>query len=301
MSSFWLSILEQGLIFAIMAQGVYMTYKILNLADMSVDGTFALGAAVTSSMLVGGANPFIATIAGFITGMFGGLATGILHVKLKITDLLSGILVMMGLYSINLRIMKKPNIPLFNQSIIFNGSVPKVLILLIIALVIKISTDLFLKTKLGFLLKATGDNHQLVTSLGVNINSMKILGLMLSNGIVALSGSILAQYQGFSDIGMGTGMMVTGLASIILGGSLLGRLKFVRGTTLSILGAMLYRAVIAYSLRLGLAPTDLKLISAVIVIVILGLQRYNPNKSLKALSKKGGNELAANTQSIQDI
>lgn len=301
MSSFWLSILEQGLIFAIMAQGVYMTYKILNLADMSVDGTFALGAAVTSSMLVGGANPFIATIAGFITGMFGGLATGILHVKLKITDLLSGILVMMGLYSINLRIMKKPNIPLFNQSIIFNGSVPKVLILLIIALVIKISTDLFLKTKLGFLLKATGDNHQLVTSLGVNINSMKILGLMLSNGIVALSGSILAQYQGFSDIGMGTGMMVTGLASIILGGSLLGRLKFVRGTTLAILGAILYRAIIAYSLKLGLAPTDLKLISAVIVIIILGLQRYNPNKSLKALSKKGGNELAANTQSIQDI
>ncbi|WP_186428989.1 ABC transporter permease [Clostridium sp. BSD9I1] len=301
MSSFWISVLEQGLIFAIMAQGVYITYKILDFPDLSVDGTFPLGAAITSALLLKGVNPYLATLAALFFGMFGGLATGVLHVKLKITNLLSGILVMIGLYSINLRIMSKPNIPLFNQSIIFNNSVPKVLIILAVALIVKLTLDIFLKTKLGFLLKATGDNHQLVTSLGVDIDSMKILGLMLSNGIVALSGSILAQHQGFADIGMGGGMIVTGLASIILGEALLKHFNFITGTTLAIIGAMVYKAIIALALKLGLPPTDLKLISSVIVIVILALYQANPKKSLKPLVKKGGSQVVTNTKSIQDI
>lgn len=298
MSSFLISVLEQGLIFAIMAQGVYITYKILDFPDLSVDSTFPLGAAITSALLLKGVNPYLATLAALFFGMFGGLATGILHVKLKITNLLAGILVMIGLYSINLRIMSKPNIPLFNQSIIFNNSVPKVVIILVIALIVKILLDVFLKTKLGFLLKATGDNHQLVTSLGVNINSMKILGLMISNGIVALSGSILAQHQGFADIGMGTGMIVIGLASIILGEALLKHFSFITGTTLAIVGAIVYKTIIALALKLGLPPTDLKLITSVLVIIILALYQNNPNKSLKTLVKKGGNKIVTNTQSI---
>lgn len=298
MSSFLISVLEQGLIFAIMAQGVYITYKILDFPDLSVDSTFPLGAAITSALLLKGVNPYLATLAALFFGMFGGLATGILHVKLKITNLLAGILVMIGLYSINLRIMSKPNIPLFNQSIIFNDSVPKLVIILVIALIVKILLDVFLKTKLGFLLKATGDNHQLVTSLGVNINSMKILGLMISNGIVALSGSILAQHQGFADIGMGTGMIVIGLASIILGEALLKHFSFITGTTLAIVGAIVYKTIIALALKLGLPPTDLKLITSVLVIIILALYQNNPNKSLKTLVKKGGNKIVTNTQSI---
>ncbi len=216
-----INILEQGLIFSIMAIGVYITYRILDFPDLSVEGTFPLGAATAAVCLMNGINPFIACLLAFISGSIGGIITGLLHVKLKITNLLSGILVMIALYSINLRIMGKSNIPLFGKDTIFTAVSNPIIIIAIFALASKIILDLFLKTKLGFILKATGDNEQLVTSLGVNKNMIKIVGLMVSNGLVALSGAIMAQYQGFADVGMGTGIVVMGLAAVIIGESIL--------------------------------------------------------------------------------
>ncbi|MCC5911943.1 MAG: ABC transporter permease [Clostridiaceae bacterium] len=290
MTSFWLSILEQGLIFAIMSLGVYITYKILDFPDLSVDGSFPLGAAVTATLLVMGINPFLACLLSMFAGMISGGITGLLHVKLKITNLLSGILVMIGLYSINLRIMGRANIPLFTQETIFSNSLPPVLIVAIFVFVAKLLLDLFFKTKLGFLLRATGDNPQMVTSLGIDIGMMKIMGLMLSNGLVALSGSMMAQYQRFSDVGMGTGMIIMGLAAIILGEALLKRFSFVTATSMALFGTILYRTTIASALRLGLPPSDLKLITSIIVITALGIngKKLPFNLNLKSLIKIGG-------------
>lgn len=280
-NSFWISTLEQGLIFGIMVLGVYITYKILDFPDLSVDGTFPLGAAVTALLLTKGINPFLAIIAATLAGCLAGYITGILHVKLRITNLLSGIIVMTGLYSVNLRIMGKSNTPLFNVKSIFSLGLPPVnlfnynitplLIILAITLLVKIFLDLYLNTKSGFILRATGDNPQLVTSLGVDIGKAKILGVAISNGLVALSGSIYAQSQSFADVGMGTGIIVIGLASIIIGEAVFSKLHFVKATLAVLVGAVIYRYCIAVALRAGLPAEDLKLITSVIVIVLLGL------------------------------
>lgn len=280
-NSFWISTLEQGLIFGIMVLGVYITYKILDFPDLSVDGTFPLGAAVTALLLTKGINPFLAIIAATLAGCLAGYITGILHVKLRITNLLSGIIVMTGLYSVNLRIMGKSNTPLFNVKSIFSLGLPPVnlfnynitplLIILAITLLVKIFLDLYLNTKSGFILRATGDNPQLVTSLGVDIGKAKILGVAISNGLVALSGSIYAQSQSFADVGMGTGIIVIGLASIIIGEAVFSKLHFVKATLAVLVGAVIYRYCIAVALRAGLPAKDLKLITSVIVIVLLGL------------------------------
>lgn len=296
-----INILEQGLIFSLVALGVYITYKILDFPDLSVDGTFPLGAAITAICLMKGINPFISCIFSFVVGMVGGFVTGILHVKLKITNLLSGILVMIGLYSINLRIMSKSNIPLFGKTNIFSIGIMPIIILAVITLLIKILLDLFLETKLGFLLKAVGGNEQLVTSLGVNKDAIKVIGLMLSNGLVALAGSIMAQYQGFSDVGMGTGTVVMGLAAVIMGESIIGEINFIKGTTAAIIGSIFYKAAIAGALKLGLAPTDLKLITAIIVVFALSLnnKKIIINKNKKLMS--GGDSIASNKSVIQDL
>ncbi len=296
MDGFIINILEQGFIFAIMAIGVYITYKILDFPDLSVDGTFALGAAVTAAALIKGVNPYVSLILAFASGIIAGGITGVLHVKLKITNLLSGILVMIGLYSINLRIMGKANIPLFSQSTIFSNSISPVIIIAIFAVLAKIGLDLFLKTKLGFILRATGDNPQMVTSLGIDIGTIKILGLMLSNGIVALSGSMMAQYQKFSDVGMGTGIIVMGLASVILGESVFRKASFLLPTTTAILGSILYKGSLSLALKMGFPPTDLKLITCVIVIIALSLNGKKLNLSFKKLKKltSGGVAIASN-------
>ncbi|GAA0126093.1 ABC transporter permease [Clostridium sp. CTA-19] len=267
--------LEQGLIFAIGALGVYITYTILDFPDLSVDGTFSLGAAITASLILKGTNPILALVVAFIGGAIGGLVTGILHVKLKITNLLSGILVMIGLYSINLRVMGKANLPMMNKGNIFSSDIPMVMILVLIVLVSKFLMDVLFKTKFGFILKATGDNDTLVTSLGVNKGTMKIIGLMLSNGFVALSGAIMAQYQRFSDISMGTGFIVIALASIILGQSVFNNCKFIKGTTIVIIGAFLYKLSVGIALNLGLPPTDLKLITSIIVVIAIVMNNSN--------------------------
>ncbi|NEU03717.1 ABC transporter permease [Clostridium senegalense] len=273
--TFFMGTLEQGLIFAIGALGVYITYTILDFPDLSVDGTFSLGAAITASLILKGTNPILALVVAFIGGAIGGLVTGILHVKLKITNLLSGILVMIGLYSINLRVMGKANLPMMNKGNIFSSDIPMVMILVLIVLVSKFLMDVLFKTKFGFILRATGDNDTLVTSLGVNKGTMKIIGLMLSNGFVALSGAIMAQYQRFSDISMGTGFIVIALASIILGQSVFNSCKFIKGTTIVIIGAFLYKLSVGIALNLGLPPTDLKLITSIIVVIAIVMNNSN--------------------------
>lgn len=299
MPSFIISTLLQGFIYGIVALGVYITYRILDFPDMSVDATFPLGAAVTAICLTKGINPGAACFLAFIAGSIGGLATAVLHVKLKISNLLSGILVMIGLYSINLRIMGKSNIPLFNYKTIFNTNINPVIIVAVLALLTKIILDLFLKTKLGFILNAVGDNEQLVTSLGVNKDSVKTIGLMLSNAIAALAGSIMAQNQGFTDVGMGTGTVVIGLAAVILGESVFRKSNIIKNTTMVLVGAVLYKLAIAAALRAGLQPNDLKLVTALIVIVVLATNNFEI-KGLKIKNHKavkGGVIIASSTKS----
>ena len=237
--------------------------------DMTVDGAFPMGAAIVGSGLMAGVNPVICLILATIGGALAGLVTGILHVKFKIRDLLAGILVMTALYSINLRIMGKSNIHLFNVKHLFTYNLEPIVIILIILVVVKLILDFLLKTEFGFALRALGDNEKLIISLGINEKKLKIIGLMIANSMVALAGGVLAQHQGFADIGMGTGTIVAGLASIILGEGIFKNFKKMRMTTVVLVGSILYRFVIAIALKLGLRATDLKLVTALIVVIIL--------------------------------
>lgn len=296
-----INVFEQGLIFSIVAIGVYITYRILDFPDLSVDGTFPLGASITALCLVKGVNPFAACALSFAAGCLGGAITGILHVKLKITNLLCGILVMIGLYSINLRIMSKSNVPLFGKTTIFSSGTSLLLIIALFAVIIKLVLDVFLKTKLGFLLKAVGDNENVITLLGVNKDTIKVMGLMISNGLVALAGAIMAQYQGFSDVNMGTGTVVMGLAAVIIGETIFRRVSFIKPTTMALLGSILYKGAVAGALKFGLAPTDLKLITAIIVIAALSLNYKGTKLKSRKKSKAGGEVLASNSKFAQGV
>ena len=274
--------IEQSLIFAIMVLGVYISFRILNFPDMTVDGSFPLGAAVSAKLLTLGINPYLTLLVAILAGALAGAVTGVIHVKLKVKDLLAGILVMTALYSINLRIMGKSNIPLFEEENIFNTDYSMMITIVALIFAAKIILDFLLKTKFGFALKALGDNENLITSLGLDEKKYKIYGLMISNAFVALSGAILAQYQGFADVGMGTGTIVIGLASIIIGDTLFSRRKRQVGTTIAIIGSIFYRGVIAITLSLGMNASDLKMITSVIVIVVLWI-RYQKDKGGKIL------------------
>jgi len=293
-----IGVLEQGFIFCIMALGVYITFKILNFPDMSVDGTFPLGASVTAILLLKGINPWLACIISIIAGMIGGLITGVLHVKFKIPNLLSGILIMLALYSVNLRIMGKANTPFFNERTIFSSNMPPLLVVVVLGFFVKLLLDIIFKTKFGFILKATGDNPNMVTSLGIDIGLIKILGIMMANGLVALSGSVMAQYQRFSDVGMGTGVLIMGLASIIMGESILRALPIKFGTSCAILGSLLYKGSIAAALKAGLPATDLRLITSVIVITALTIYNGGINIRFKKRLHLGGVKAAANSKSV---
>lgn len=296
-----ISVLEQAALFSLVAIGVYITYKILDFPDLSVDGTFPLGAAIAAALITQGVNPFIATLMALVGGILAGGVTALLHVKFKITNLMSGILVMIGLYSINLKVMgDKSNLPLFSVDHIFKINVPPLLIILIVLVLLKVLFDLFLKTKVGFLLIATGDNEQVVTSLGINKNSIKILGLMISNGLVALAGGLTAQYQGFADITMGVGTVVKGLACVIIGLSVLGKIKSIKASTLSILGTLLYYAAINIALRLGLHPNYLNLLTAVVIVFALS-SNSGMFKSKKVKSKEGVKGYAENKEPVEGI
>ncbi len=270
--------LEQGLVFGIMALGVYLTFRILDFPDLTVDGSFPLGAAVAARLILAGQSPFLATGVAVVAGIGAGIITGILNTKLKITGLLSGILTMTGLYSINLRIMGRANIPLINKPRVFAvlqqlGLPEKVSVLgtfLIIVLVVKFIIDWFLSTELGLAVRATGDNKDMIRSLGVNTDNTVILGLAISNGLVALSGALVAQYQGFTDVKMGIGMIIIGLASVIIGETVFKNAS-IRWATLAVIGgSIVYRTVITLALRMNLNPNDLKLITALLVVIALG-------------------------------
>ncbi len=297
-----INVLEQGLLFSIVAIAVYITYKILDFPDMSVDGTFPMGAAICSALLVKGFNPIIAILAAFIGGAFAGTITGFLHVKLKIDNLMAGILMMIALYSVNLRIMGKANLPLFNVANIFDNEVPKIIIIAITLLVVKILLDLYLKTKSGFLLRAVGDNEQVVSSIGVNKNVVKVLGLAISNALAAMAGGLMAQYQGFSDVGMGTGTVVMGLAAVIIGSSIFERFTIIKATTLSIFGAIIYKFAIAIVLKyggiIGLTANDLKLMTAVIVVIALCSNNGVFKLKKKIVVEGGANKDAKSTATI---
>lgn len=215
-----------------------------------------------------------------------GLITGMIHVKLKVTNLLAGIIVMTGLYSVNLRIMGKSNIPLFSVKHLFNGNIIPIVTLVILLILAKITIDYLLKTKFGFALKALGDNETLVISLGIDEKKLKIYGLMIANSFVALSGAILAQYQGFADVGMGTGTIITGLASIIIGEAIFKKRSFISMSMTVILGTIIYRTIIAMSLKLGMNASDLKLITSILVVGIIFL------KEKKSLLGRGGKKYA---------
>ena len=270
--------IEQSLIFAIMVLGVYISFRILNFPDMTVDGTFPLGAAISAKLLTLGVNPYLTLLVALISGAAAGAITGLIHVKLKVKDLLAGILVMTALYSVNLRVMGKSNIPLFEEDNIFNTEYSMMITIVVLILISKFLLDYLLKTKFGFALKALGDNENLIVSLGLNEEKYKIYGLMIANAFVAFSGAVLAQYQGFADVGMGTGIIVIGLASIIIGDTLFGKRRRLAGTTIVIIGSILYRGVIAVTLSMGMDASDLKLITSVIVIIILWIQKQKDKR-----------------------
>lgn len=280
--------IEQGLIFAIMALGLYISYKILDFPDLTVDGSFPMGAAIAASLIVKGIHPVLALMGAFVGGALAGFVTGFIHVKYKITNLLAGIIVMTGLYSVNLRIMGRSNIPLFGVDHLFSGK-NAITVILILIVVCKLFIDFLMRTKFGFALRALGDNETLVISLGLNEKTLKIQGLMLANGLVALSGGILAQYQGFADVGMGTGTIVTGLASIIIGESVLKRGRMLNLTTIVIAGSIVYRLIITGALQIGFNASDLKLITAVLTVGIMSLKgkKMIKNGGMKDVKDRG--------------
>ncbi len=271
MNELFISTLSQGLIFAVAALGIFITFRILDFPDLSVDGSFTMGAAICAVLVKSGVNPVIALIVSVIGGMCAGAFTGMLHVKFGITNILSGIIVMIGLYSINLRIMGKSNIHLFDVSHLFSSSssLQKLILLAVFVLILKLTLDLFFKTQIGYVLKALGENESFVTSLGFDSGKFKILGLVMANGCVAFSGALYAQYQGFADVGMGTGLIVSGLASIVIGEILFKKVSILKMTTVAIFGSLIYRSILSVALKLGLNASDLKLVTAVIMILIL--------------------------------
>lgn len=292
------SAVESGIIYALMALGVYLSFRILDFPDLTVDGSFVTGGAVAAISIVNGVEPVIATFLALIAGFLAGTITGILNTKGKINPLLAGILMMTALYSINLRIMGKPNVALLNESTIFNqlegfwgslgvdeflngllssmgadrvpGTWAVFFVMIIITLVIKFITDYFLKTEVGLALRATGDNERMIRSLSANTDTLTIVGLGISNALVALAGALIAQYGGFTDVNMGIGMIVIGLASVIIGEALFGTKTIARTTLAVIGGAIIYRCVLTLALMASFLETgDMKVITAVIVIFAL--------------------------------
>lgn len=275
-----LSTVSQGLLWAIMALGVFLTFRVLDIADLSVEGTFPLGAAVAATLIDAGHSVWFAMLIALIAGGIGGTVTALLTTKLKIPALLSGILTMIGLYSVNLMIMGKANVPLLRAETVFTltedlfgvSSVVATLIVgLIATTVVGVIMYWFFGTVLGTAIRATGCNPQMARAQGINTNVMVILGLLISNGLVALSGALVAQSNGFADVGMGTGTIVIGLASVIIGEVLFGTRSFKNWLISVVLGSVVYRAVIAIVLELGMPPNDLKLFTAVLVAIALSL------------------------------
>lgn len=287
--NFAISIIEQGLIYGILTLGIYITYKILDFPDLTVDGSFPLGAAVTALMITKGVNPYLALPITFLIGALAGVCTGLIHVKCKVRDLLSGIIMMTALWTINLRIAGTSNVPLFSQQTIFknefiDGVFPEslskfktLIVILILALISKFLLDLFLGTKSGYLLRAVGDNDTLVTSLAKDSGNVKIIGLAIANGLVAFAGGIFCQEERVFEISSGTGAMVIGLASVIIGTSIFKNISILKTTTAVLIGSIIYKACVAIALR-SFEPQDMKLITAVLFLIILVISMERKKK-----------------------
>lgn len=269
------------MIYAIMALGVYITYKILDFPDLTVDGSFPMGAAVTCILISKGMNPYLTLPISFLAGAVVGMITGLIHVKLKVRDLLSGIIMMTALYTVNLRIAGKANLPIYNQENIFDNAMVNalfptflepyktVIIVFVLMILTKYILDWYMNSQSGFMLRAVGDNETIVTSLGVDKGIVKIIGLSIANGLVTLSGCIFANQQRFFDISSGTGTVVIGLASVIIGTSIFKKMTFLRVTSSVIIGSLLYKACVAIAIRVIPASSDLKLVTAVLFLAIL--------------------------------
>ncbi|WP_346663830.1 ABC transporter permease [uncultured Merdimonas sp.] len=290
--NFFITILEQGLIYGILALGVYITYKILDFPDLTVDGSFPLGAAVTAALITRGMDPYLTLPIAFLAGVLAGICTGLIHVKGKVRDLLSGIIMMTALWSINLYIAGTSNVPLFSQETIFKndrieGLIPKALspyttliLIFLLTIVCKVILDLYLKTKSGYLLRAVGDNAVLVTSLAKDQGNVKILGLAIANGLVSLAGCVFAQEERVFEISSGTGAIVIGLASVIIGTSLFRKVTLLKATSTVLIGSVIYKACVAIALR-SFEPQAMKLITAVLFLIIL-LISMERKKKVKA-------------------
>lgn len=290
------STLEQGFIYALLAMGVLITYTILDFPDLSVDGTFPLGGVICTMLVASGVNPVLSLLAALAGGALAGLCTGLIHVKLKVRDLFSGIIVSTALYSINLKIaagkalatIGRKDVTLFQNNPLSEflggliGDYSTLAIILLVVLVMKILLDLFLKTKAGYLLRAVGDNERVVTSLACDKGRVKIVGLMISNAFAALSGAVLCQHQRMFEVSMGTGAIVLALASVIIGTNLFRRVPFVKGTTAVIVGAVVYKMCVSLAIACGMGASDLKLITSVLFLIILAA----------GLLKKGGKKHA---------
>ncbi|MGJ9458308.1 ABC transporter permease [Oceanobacillus sp. CF4.6] len=302
---------ESGVIYAIMALGVYLTFRVLDFPDLTVDGSFVTGAAVAALSIVNGVPPVLATLFALLAGFIAGCITGLLHTKGKVNALLAGILMMTALYSINLRILGQPTLSMLNETTVFNqlnsiwtmtgiddvlngllaafglDRFPNtwgiVLIMLIVTIAIKLITDFYLKTEVGLALRAIGDNKKMIRSLSANTDNLTIVGVGLSNGLVALSGALIGQLGGFADVNMGIGMIVIGLASVIIGEALFGTKTIARATLAVIGGAIIYRMIVTLALRVDFLETgDMKLITAIIVIIALvGPRIFHARKEKK--------------------
>ncbi|WP_128291504.1 ABC transporter permease [Afifella aestuarii] len=276
--------LESGLLFSLVALGVFLSFRVLDFPDLTVDGSFPLGAAVAAAALASGVDPFLATGFAIVAGWGAGLVTALLNVRFGIMNLLSGILTMVALFSINLRIMGGPNVPLYNVDTVFDvaqswfdfGLWTNTVLIAIVAFAAKFLVDWFLKTELGLALRASGENPAMAEAQGIAVGRMALVGMAISNGLVALAGALFAQLQGVADVSMGIGTIVTGLAALIIGEAILGRRMVFVATLGCIVGALVYRLFIALSLSagfIGIQPQDLNLVTAIVVAIAVVLSK----------------------------
>lgn len=294
--------ISQGVLWGVMTLGVYITFKILDFPDMTVDGSFALGGSVSAVLIVNSVNPVFSLAAAFAAGCIAGVVTGLLHTKLEIPGILAGILSMIALYSINIRVMGQANTPLLGVTTLMTSweelfgldrNVSSLIVGVIISVAVIAALYWFFGTEIGCAIRATGNNERMVRALGVDTDNMKIIGLALSDGLVALSGGLVAQSQGYADVGMGTGTLVIGLASIIIGEVVFGRrIAFWYYLMSVVFGSIIYRLIIAIVLQLGLKSTDLKLLTAVLVILALSVpvlsKKFSKRKEQKGKSSAQG-------------
>ena len=288
LGSLAVNMLEQGFLFSFLGLGVLLTFRFFRFPDLTAEGSYPLGGAVAATLLVAGANPYLATAAAILAGAAAGTATALIHTKLRINNIIAGIVVMTALYTVNLRVMGRANISLLSTPGVFadvaqtstalglpmrEDATTTIAATLLLLILVAAALVMFLRTDLGLAVRATGENETMIRSLGVDTDTTKMIGLAISNGAIALSGALVAQNHGFADIGMGIGILVTGAASVLIGEAIFGDRSIERWVVAAIVGALLYRLLVALALRVGLEPVDLKLVTAVLLLTALAVPR----------------------------